>query len=90
MFTGANRNFFGVFIFLKTMLNLSLTIPQYQPETPPAWLSHLMDSKIANRMKAPKYQKSNFAQFWKQTDDQEKVRLAHNEKPLEGKARAKR
>ncbi len=89
MFTGANRNFFGVFIFLKTMLNLSLVVPQYQPETPPGWLSHLMDSNIANRLKAPKYSKSSFAQFWKQTDDEEKARLARNEKPLDAKARAK-
>ena len=28
IFTGANRNFFGVFIFLKTMLQCSLFIPQ--------------------------------------------------------------
>ncbi len=32
MFTGANRHFFGVFIFLKTMLNFSLVVPQYQAE----------------------------------------------------------
>ena len=43
MFTGANRNFFGVFIFLKTMLNCSLVLPQYKPKTPPAWLSNIMD-----------------------------------------------
>jgi hypothetical protein len=43
MFTGANRNFFGVFIFLKTMLNLSLVTPQWKPKTPPAWLSNAMD-----------------------------------------------
>ena len=77
MFTGANRNFFGVFIFLKTMLNLSLVIPQWQPKTPPAWLSNAMD-----RIGSPKYKNTNFSQFWKQTDDEETARVARNEKPL--------
>jgi hypothetical protein len=78
MFTGANRQFFGVFIFLKTMLQCSLVIPQYDPKTPPAWLSGIMD-----RIGSPKYKNETFAQFWKQTDDQEHARLARNEKPME-------
>ena len=77
MFTGANRHFFGVFIFLKTMLQCSLVLPQYHPETPPTWLSHLMD-----RIGSPKYKNTNFAQFWKQTDDQEEARVARNEKEI--------
>lgn len=77
MFTGANRNFFGVFIFLKTMLNLSLVVPQWKPKTPPAWLSSVMD-----RIGSPKYKNTNFAEFWKQTDDQEAARVARNEKPV--------
>ena len=82
IFTGANRNFFGVFIFLKTMLQCSLFLPQYDPKTPPTWLSHLMD-----RIGSPKYKNTTFAQFWKQTDDQEDARVARNEKPLEASAR---
>ena len=78
MFTGANRNFFGVFIFLKTMLNVSLVVPQYQPRTPPRWLSSLMD-----RVPSAKHKGTNFAEFWKQTDDQEAARVARNEKPME-------
>lgn len=87
MFTGANRHFFGVFIFLKAMLQCSLVLPQYHPETPPTWLSYLMD-----RIGSPKYKKTKkgersqtFADFWKQTDDQEDARVARNEnrwKPL--------
>ena len=69
---------FGVFIFLKTMLQCSLVLPQYDPKTPPTWLSHLMD-----RIGSPKYKNTNFAQFWKQTDDQEAARVARNEKPME-------
>ena len=76
MFTGANRHFFGVFIFLKTLLNCSLVIPQWQPKTPPAWLSNLMD-----RIGSPKYKNTTFAQFWKSTDDQEYARVARNESP---------
>lgn len=76
MFTGANRDFFGVFIFLKTMLNLSLVIPQWKPKTPPAWLSSMMD-----RIGSPKNKNTSFAQFWKNTDDQEAARVARNERP---------
>jgi Family of unknown function (DUF6498) len=76
MFTGANRHFFGVFIFLKTMLNCSLVLPQWQPKSPPAWLANLMD-----RIGSPKHKKTTFAQFWKQTDDQEAARVARNEEP---------
>ena len=78
MFTGANRHFFGIFIFLKTLLNCSLVVPQWQPKTPPAWLSNLLD-----RIGSPKYKNTTFAQFWKQTDDQEEARIARNEKPME-------
>jgi len=86
MFTGANRHFFGVFIFLKTMLNCSLVLPQYDPKTPPAWLSNLMNRNLVNRLKSPKYKNITFSQFWKQTDDQEAARVARNEKPIEAAA----
>jgi Family of unknown function (DUF6498) len=77
MFTGANRNFFGVFIFLKTMLNCSLVLPQWKPDAPPPWLSRVMD-----RIGSPKHKKTTFAEFWKTTDDQEEARVARNEKPI--------
>ena len=73
MFTGANRNFFGVFIFLKTMLNLSLVTPQYKPKTPPAWLSNVMD-----RIK-PSKEDGTFADYWVKTDEQEASRVLRNE-----------
>ena len=75
MFTGANRNFFGVFIFLKTMLNLSLVVPQWKPKTPPAWLSSAMD-----RIGSPKYKNTNFTEYWKNTDAAEEARIARNER----------
>jgi hypothetical protein len=77
MLTGANRNFFGVFIFLKTMLNLSLVLPQYKPKTPPAWLSNVMD-----RIK-PSKEDVAFAEFWVKTDEQEENRVVRNESPLQ-------
>jgi hypothetical protein len=80
MFTGANRHFFGVFIFLKTLLNCSLVLPQWKPKTPPAWLSNLMD-----RIGSPKYKNTRFTQFWKSTDDEEAARVARNEKPISKK-----
>ncbi|HEV2803621.1 MAG TPA: DUF6498-containing protein [Chthoniobacterales bacterium] len=76
MFTGANRNFFAVFIFLKTMLNFSLAVPQYQPKTPPRWLSSVMD-----RVPGKKGKDANFAAFWKRTDDEEAARVTRNEEP---------
>jgi Family of unknown function (DUF6498) len=79
VFTGANRNFFGVFIFLKTLLNCSSALPQWQPKSPPGWIAKLMD-----RMKDPKNKDISFAQYWKQTDDREAVRLARNEEPIDG------
>ena len=79
MFTGANRDFFGVFIFLKTLLNASLVVPQYKPKTPPAWLSKLMD-----RIKSPEYKDTTFAEYWHKTDAEEEARIMRNENPLEG------
>jgi hypothetical protein len=76
MLTGANRHFFGVFIFLKTMLNLSFVFPQYKPKTPPAWLSNVMD-----RIK-PSKEDGTFAEFWVKTDEQEASRIVRNESPL--------
>lgn len=77
MFTGAHRDFFGVFIVLKTLLNASLVLPQYKLETPPAWLSNLMD-----RIPAPALKGTTFAKFWQQTDDQEDARIARNEESM--------
>ena len=73
LLTGANRHFFGVFIFLKTMLNLSLVLPQYKPKTPPGWLSNVMD-----RIK-PSKEDGTFAEYWVKTDEQEESRVARNE-----------
>ena len=79
MLSGANRHFFGVFIFLKTMLNLSLVTPQYKPKTPPAWLSNIMD-----RIK-PAKEDGTLAEFWVKTDEQEESRVRRNESPLRRK-----
>ncbi len=80
MFTGANRSFFGVFIFLKTLLNCSSVLPQWQSKAPPTWLANFMD-----RIKDPKYKGTTFTQYWKQTDTQEIARLARNEEAIDCK-----
>jgi len=36
-----------------------------------------------DRIGSPKYKNTNFAQFWKSTDDQEAARLTRNEKPMD-------
>jgi len=77
MFSGANRNFFGVFIFLKTMLNLSLVVPQWKPKTPPVWLARVMD-----RIGSPKYKTTSFSEFWQKEDADEAARIARNERAL--------
>ncbi|MEO7723175.1 MAG: DUF6498-containing protein [Chthoniobacterales bacterium] len=84
MFTGAGRQFFVVFIFLKTLLNCSAFLPQWQPKAPPAWLSSAMD-----HVKTPKNKDTTFAEFWKKTDEQEAARVAHNEGPPHSSSRRK-
>jgi hypothetical protein len=74
MFTGADRDLFGVFIFLKTVLNCSAYVPQWKPETPPAWLSKVMD-----RAARPELKGTTFAEFCRQADAEEDERLARNE-----------
>ena len=75
MFTGTHRDFFGVFIFLKAMLNASHVLPQYNPETPPAWLSYLMDQIPSHGPDDG----TTFAEFWKKTDEGEATRITRNE-----------
>jgi hypothetical protein len=34
---------FSVFVVLKTMYSLSMALPQWEPTTPPKWLSRVMN-----------------------------------------------
>ncbi|HEX8312016.1 MAG TPA: DUF6498-containing protein [Chthoniobacteraceae bacterium] len=77
--TGANRNFFGVFIALKTMLNLSNALPQYNPETPPAWLCKLMDLVPSTTEDG----QATFAEYWRKNNSEEEERIARNNEPFQ-------
>jgi hypothetical protein len=74
MFTGSSRDFFGVFIFLKTLFNCASVLPQWQPSSPPAWLSSLMD-----RIKDPKFRDTTFSEYWQESDANEIARLRRND-----------
>jgi hypothetical protein len=75
--TNTDRAFFGIFIFLKTMLNFSLYVPQYKPEKPPAWLAGMMD-----RIGSDKHG-GTFTEYWVKQDQDEAARQAKNEQPYD-------
>jgi hypothetical protein len=75
-FTHSPRAMFGLFVGLKTLMDLSSLVPQYQPKEPPAWLARTMD-----KVKSPQHPES-FATYWKKGDEDEKKRQARNEEPV--------
>lgn len=74
-FTGLNRAFFGVFFVLKTLCDLSFTLPQWDPKVPPRWLCRLMDA-VPNV-----HPGQSFEQFWIAERKAEVARRAANELP---------
>lgn len=73
------RGFFGVFIALKALSDLSALLPQWNPEHPPRWLCKIMD-KIPNTGKA---KGQSFAEFWVADKAGERERIAANERLVE-------
>lgn len=57
---------FSVFIALKTLLDLSSSLPQWNPEQPPGWLARAMD-----RLKKPG-KEEDFATYWQRTREEER------------------
>ena len=78
--TGGARGFFAVFVVLKTLVDLSILLPQYQPDVPPRWLCALMD-RVPNVQKK-KGLDDNFADFWRRGNVEEKARQQKNERPF--------
>lgn len=74
------RGFFLVFVILKTLLDLSFLLPQYDPDEPPAWLCKLMD-KVPKAARKPGLENETFADFWKEGKSAERARRARNEEP---------
>jgi hypothetical protein len=80
-FTGANKAFFGVFIGLKTMADLSMRLPQWNPARPPAWLCRIMDRVPNAQAGKNKGRPQTFEEFWIADKADEIARLAANERP---------
>jgi len=74
-FTGANRSFFSAFLVLKTMADLASRLPQWNPETPPAWLCRVME-RLPNV-----HPGETFEQFWVADKAKEIARREANEQP---------
>lgn len=74
---GGARGFFAVFVALKTLNDLSMLLPQYQPKDAPRWLCFLMD-KVPN---VSKVKNEKFADFWRKDIETEQTRQRRNEQP---------
>lgn len=77
-FTGADRALIGVFVVLKTMSDLALVLPQWDPERPPGWLCWAMD-RVPNVQQGKKTGPKTFAEFWAADKAAERQRQQSNE-----------
>jgi len=73
--TGASTTLFGIFVVLKTMYSLSLLLPQWEPTTPPAWLS-----RVLNRLPNV-HPGESFEDSWAKDRVEEAERRERNEQP---------
>ncbi len=73
--TGASSALFGVFVVLKTVYALSLALPQWEPATPPVWLSRLMN-RLPNV-----HPGERFEDHWAKDRVAEAKRRERNEQP---------
>ncbi|HET6734887.1 DUF6498-containing protein [Mycobacterium sp.] len=81
MFAAALTDFsalFGVFVFLKTMYALSTALPQWEPATPPQWLSRAMN-RLPNVGPGERFEDS-----WAKDRADEAQRRERNEQPWTG------
>jgi Family of unknown function (DUF6498) len=79
--TGAPSALFGVFVVLKTMYALSMTLPQWEPVTPPKWLSSVMN-RLPNV-----HPGKRFEDLWVKDRADEAKRRDRNEEPWESRRR---
>ncbi len=83
--SGGMRGFFVVFVILKTINDLSGTLPQYDPEEAPRWLCRLLDMIPDLSKKKGKgtafggTKEKTFAEFWKAGKVDERRRRERNE-----------
>lgn len=79
--TDTPTRMFGVFVILKTLYSLSMALPQWEPRTPPRWLSTLM-----NRIR-PEPVGHRFEDAWVTDQAAEVRRRERNEQPWTGARR---
>jgi hypothetical protein len=72
---------FGVFVVLKTLSQLSMALPQWEPATPPNWLSRVM-----NRLPSV-HPGQRFEDQWAKDRADEAERRDSNEQPWTGARR---
>ncbi len=71
--TGSGNGIFAVFVFLKTLTDLTSVLPRWDPDEPPFWVSRIMG-------KAPvAYPGMTFAEFWRKDKAKEIARRHKNE-----------
>lgn len=73
--TGASSTLFGVFVVLKSLAALSFVLPQWEPTTPPEWLSRMMN-KVPNVRAGERFEDS-----WTKDRADERARRERNEQP---------
>lgn len=73
---------FGVFVVLKTLNALSMALPQWEPTTPPKWLSRVLN-RLPNVNKG-----ADFEDLWAKERADEAERRTRNEQPWIGARRA--
>ncbi|KXW75539.1 hypothetical protein JL15_21895 [Mycolicibacterium phlei DSM 43071] len=74
--TGAPSALFGVFVVLKTLFAVGAVLPQYEPQTPPRWLSGVL-----NRVPSARPGET-FEDYWAESNAAEEDRRRRNEEPL--------
>lgn len=73
--TDAPAAIFGVFVVLKTVYAVSVALPQWEPATPPHWLS-----RVANRLPNA-YAGERFEDVWAKDRADDAKRREQNEEP---------
>ena len=73
--TGASTALFGTFVALKGFFALGASLPQYDPVTPPKWLSALLN-RVPNVRPGER-----FEDYWAKERADEAARRVHNEQP---------
>jgi hypothetical protein len=72
---GALCGLIGVFVVLKSLAALSFVLPQWEPTTPPEWLSRMMN-KVPNVRPGERFEDS-----WTKDRAEERARRERNEQP---------